>query len=262
MNSKKLWHSFAVILTYLLIVSLIATGSSLLFKNFKAPWGVPFGVGVGLWIASLVFCLARDQHISFIPLSLLTNALGAGLFIAAFIVGKNITLDFAALPILALTIAALYLFLMMLLSVPNLKYKIWYVVICFVLWMTGSIFLGSWLCPHILRFSALQTPNELDIFLVFFFILLGFLSLGSLLPADDFSELLGVMVIPALVATFLILFIVLLCLAGCDDCDCGDGCGECCDCGDCSGGQYNSTAYGKRSKNVQTMASMSEPHRM
>lgn len=257
MNSKKLWHSFAVILTYLLLASLIATGGSRLCDLLHAKWGVPFGVGVALWIASLVFYLARDQHVSFISLSLFTNALGAGLFIAAFIVGKSIALDFALLPILALSISALYLFLMMLLSVPKLKHKIWYVVICFVLWMTGSIFFGSWLCPHILRLSALQTPNESDVFLVFFFILLGFLSLGSLLPADNFFELLGAMVIPALVATFFILVIVLLCLAGCDDCDCGDGCGECCDCGDCSGGQYNSTAYGKRSK-TQTMAGMSE----
>ncbi len=261
MNSKKLWQAFSLIFTYLLLASFLAYGSATLSASLGWQWGASFGIGVVFWVLSLVFfiLLTNKDLFVFAVLALLCNAIGAGLFIGAFIVGKNIPLNFGSLITLAFMVAGCYLLLMALLTVPKLKYRIWYVVVCYIIWIVGSIFLARWLLPLLLQAFGLRQPPETGMFLLFFFLLLGFLALGSLIPADDFTELLKATVTPALVATFLLLVIVLLCLAGCDDCDCGDGCDGCCDCGDCSGGRYNSTGYGKRKPTAIRMSELSGP---
>ena len=153
-------------------------------------------------------------------------------------------------------IAALYLILMLLLTIPHLKDLGWYVAICYVVWMTGSVLLGVFVFPHIFEALHLPLTAEFGMFLLFFFLLLGFLALGSLMPADGFFDLLRVCVLPSLIATFFILFVVLAALTECDDCDCG---GDCCNCEPCSCADAAPTQYGKRSPSSQTMSSMSNP---
>ena len=260
MNSKKLWQAFSLIFTYLLLASFLAYGSATLSASLGWQWGASFGIGVVFWVLSLVFfiLLTNKDLFVFAVLALLCNAIGAGLFIGAFAVGKNIPLDLGALPTIGGSVAVCYLLLMALLTVPKLKNKIWYVTVCYVLWMIVSIFLARWLLPLLLQAFGLHQPPETGMFLLFFFLLLGFFALGSLFPVDDLTELLKATVTPVLIATFLLLVIVLLCLAGCDDCDCGDGCDGCCDCGDCSGGQYNATGYGKRKPPSVRMSELSD----
>lgn len=255
MNSKKLWQAFAAIFLYLLFTSFLATGSVRLFRMFGSKWGVPFAMGCVFWIFSLIFCLAREKSFLFTPLALVFNAVGAGLFIGAYALGEKISLAWQTLPLIAIFIAATYLLLMLLLSVPVLKRKIWYVIIVFVLSVTASVLLSVYLFPVLLTGAGMDLPKKFGLLLAFFLLLFGFLALGSLAPVDDFTELLTAIVAPALIATFFILIIVLLCLGGCDDCDCGDGCDGCCDCGDCSGGQYNSTSYGKKHKTTMSQIS-------
>ena len=258
MNSKKLWTAFAVIFLYLLLTGLIAAGSALLFQQLAWKWGVPFALGCVFWVGSLLLCILREKAFLFSPFALLTNALGAGFCIGAYVLGEKISFDWKILPLIAFTVSATYLLLMVFLSVPKLKQKIWYVIVSYVLWMTGSVFLCLWLCPLLLQRVGLALPPKMGMLLFFFLLLLGFLALGSVSPVDDFEELLTAIIIPALIATFFILVIVLLCLGGCDDCSC-DGCEGCCDCGDCSGGQYNSTSYGKHRKTTMSEMSGSPP---
>ena len=261
MNSSKLWHSFALILTYLLFTALIAAVGSSFFENINAHWGFPIGIGAAFWIASLILWFQHEKHNLFIVFALLTNGIGAGFSIAAYIVGMAIEIKLPFLLAFAAMIAGLYLILMLLLTIPYLKDLVWYVAVCYIVWMTGSVLLGVFVFPHIFEALQLPLPAEFGIFLLFFFLLLGFLALGTLMPVDRFFDLIRNTILPALVATFFIIIIVLLCLAGCDDCDCGDSCGDCCGCdgGDCSGGKYNSTGYGKRTQSSQTMSSMSNP---
>lgn len=261
MNSSKLWHSFALICTYLLFTALIANIGSLCFQNVEAHWGILLGIGIVFWGLSLIFVAQGEKHKLFLIFALIANVIGAGSAIAAYIVGMAIEITILALFALAIMIAFLYLFLMLLLTVPNLKYAIWYVVICYIVWMTGSVLLGVFVFPHIFEALHLPLPAEFGMFLLFFFLLLGFLALGTMFPVEEFFDLIRNTILPALAATFLIIIIVLLCLAGCDDCDCGDSCGDCCGCdgGDCSSGKYNSTGYGKKSPSSQTMSSMSNP---
>ena len=258
MNSTKLWHSFAVILTYLVFAAFIATGVNVLFQNLHIHWGFPFRIGAALWIASLILWFQHEKHNMFIILALLTNAIGAGFAIAAFAVGKALELSFFALPALAAMIAALYLILMLLLTIPYLKDFVWYVAVCYIVWMAGSVLLGIFVFPHIFRAFQLATPAEFGIFLTFFFLLLGFLAVGTVIPVDDFFDFLRALLLPSLIATFLILFIVLLGLSQGECCD-GAECGDCCDCGGGSNSKSNPTGYRKKSHSSQTMSSMSNP---
>ena len=259
MNNKKLWHSFAVILTYLIFTAFVATGVNTLFQNFHVHWGFPFGIGVAFWIASLILWFQHEKHAIFIILALLTNAIGAGFAIAAFAVGKAIELSFFALPVLATMIAALYLILILLLTIPNLKDMIWYLIVCYVVWMAGSVLLGIFIFPHIFEVLHFSVPTEFGIFLTFFFLLLGFLAVGTIIPVDDFFGLLHMLIVPALIATFLIFVIVLAVLTECDSCDCG---GECCDGCGCGNDRYRSstpTQYMGKPRVHKTMSSMSNP---
>ena len=250
MNSKKLWASFALIFIYLLLAALVASGSASLLLRIAWKWGVPFAFGCVFWVGSLVFFLYREKAFLFSPLSLASNAVGAGLLIGSYLVGKKIAVAWTVFAALSALIAATYLLLMLLLSVPVLKRKIWYVIVVFVLSVTASILLSVYLFPVLLTGAGMDLPKKLGLILAFFLLLYGALALGSVAPVEDFEELLTILIAPALIATFLLAIIVLLCLAGGDGCDCGDGCDSCCDCGDCSGGEYNSTSFGKRRKST------------
>ncbi len=255
MNNKKLWHTFGVIFFYMLFTALLALGCSALFRVFNATWLVPFIIGVVFWIASLVFLALREEHIACTFGALLCNVLGCGFFIGAFLIGKNITLPFLSLPLLSVFISLLFLLLMLLLT-PATHQKLWYVIPAYILWLTGSIFATVYLAPLLLETCNLAIPAETEMFLLFFLVIFGFLSLGAVFgSAEDFIELLQMLILPAICATFFILIIVLLCLLGCDDCECGDG--DCCDCCDCSGGELRSTTYGKKKRT--SMSKISSP---
>ena len=255
MNSKKLWHSFAVILTYLCLVAGIATLGSIFFQNVQSNWVVALIVGVGFW---LILCALHEKHVAFTILAFITNAVGAGFSIAAFVIGKSLSLSVFALPMLAVMVAFLYLLLMALLTVTPLKNFIWYVIVSSLVWITASVLVGVFLFPTFFGIFQIPLPNEFGLLLTFFFLLLGFLAMGTLFQAEDFFELLFHMIGPALIATFFIIVIVLLCLAGCDSCDCDGGCDGGCDCGSGQGGKYNPTTYGKK-RSSTTMSSYSNP---
>ena len=256
MNSKKLWTSFILIVIYLLLTAFVASGSANLFVTIGWKWGVPFAVGCIFWVLSLVLFLCREKAFLFSPFSLLSNAVGAGFFIGAYIIGKKLAFSWIALTALSFSVSLTYLVLMLFLSVPVIKRKIWYVIIAFALCVTASVFLSQFLFS---KGAGMHLPQKSGMFFFFFLFLYGMLALGSLAPVDNFEELLTFILIPSLVSTFFIAIIVLFCLAGDGDCDCGDGCEGCCDCGDCSGGEYNSTTYGKRRSTTMSQMSNTPP---
>lgn len=257
MNSSKLWHSFALICTYLLFTALIANIGSLCFQNVEAHWGFPIGIGAAFWIVSLILWCQHEKHNLFIVFALLTNGIGAGFSIAAYIVGTSIQITFPFLLALAAMIAALYLILMLLLTIPHLKDLGWYVAICYIVWMTGSVLLGVFVFPHIFEALHLPLTAEFGMFLLFFFLLLGFLALGTLLSADGLFDLLQVSILPSLIATFLLLVIILGVLTQGECGDCCE-CGEACNCGGGESGKKSSpTKYGGKRGFSQTMSSIS-----
>ena len=256
MNSKKMWHSFSIIASYLLLTALLSSSFGVLFKYLCTSWLLPFVIGVLFWIGSLIFSLFTEKRPHFSLFALPLNVFGASFAIAAYIVGANIALNICFLPTFALLLTLSYIIFIGMLSVPKLKYYVAYVVGAYLLWLTGVILLSIFVFPHIFSFLGISLPNTYGIFFTLFLILFGFLALGTVLPADSFLDLALKLILPSLVSTFLILLIVLLCLAGCDDCDC-DG-ADCCDC-DCSGGKYNPTSYNKKAQTNATMSTMANP---
>jgi len=256
MKSRKLWHSFAVIFGYLLLTALLSSAFGSLFKHFRANWIFPFAVGVLFWIGSLIFSLFTEKRPRFALFALPCNLFGASFAIAAYIVGENIAVDFRFLPVLILLLSVAYILFMGILSLPKLPYYVAYVAIGYLLWMTGLILASIYLFPTIFSLLGISLPISYGIFFAIFLTLFAFLAFGTLLPADGFLDLALKLILPSLASTFLVLLIVLLCLAGCDDCDC-DG-ADCCDC-DCSNGKYNATSYNKKTQTNATMSTMANP---
>ncbi|MBQ8374414.1 MAG: hypothetical protein IJX98_02430 [Clostridia bacterium] len=255
MNGKKMWHALGVIALYLCTAALTACLGAWIFSALRAPWGVPLGIGVAVWALSIVFFALREKSKAFQFCAVPLNALASGVLISAFIVGKALTVEPVSLLLLACFCALCYLFLMALLTVPRLSEKIWYQIVAFAVWMTGSVFLCIWLYPLLLGSLNLALP-ERETFLLFFLLLLGFLAFGSLLEAENFPALLLNLTAPAMIATCLIGLIVIAVLSGCDSFDCGD-CGGC-DGG--SGGTHNAKRYGGQSK-IKTMSDLANGDR-
>ena len=247
MKNLKLLHAFLLILVYLFICSVVTNLGGLLF--LKTPWWIPLTIGGVFWIFSLVFALLKEKHPLFSPLALLTNCIGASLSISAYLVGVGITLDFFLLPTMSVLLAVSYLILVALLSIPGLSERIWCVVLSFLFWFAGVILLCIFAFPPLFQALGFTLPEDFGMFFLFFLILLGGLSLGSLINVESFFELMQAVITPMLLASFFVFVIVLACLSGCDDCDCCD----CGDCGDFSRENYKANTYNK--KQGMTMSS-------
>ncbi|MBQ2740015.1 MAG: hypothetical protein IJF39_00140 [Clostridia bacterium] len=248
MNSAKLWHTFAIIVGYLCTVAFISCGIGAL-NLYHWHWGIPFGVGIALWIASILFYVLREKHSKFYIFPLPMSAIACGLLIGAFILGENCTVYLNTLVPLALLVSACYVLLMLLFTVQPLKHRIWYQVVCYILWLGSCIALTIFAVPTLLP----KLPQN-GMFLLFFLLLLGFLSLGSMIETEDFAELWTSITLPAFAATGIIGVIVLLVITdgdGCDACDCGDcGCSK-------EKGKHIGTGYTKKQKTTATMDSIS-----
>ncbi len=252
MKHQKLWHSFALIITYLPLTAVIAAAGGILFQG--TAWWIPFTVACILWVASLIFTALGTKHNGFLIGAFLSNALGAGVAISAYTVGIETQAGFAFLLTLAIMAALTFLVLILLLSLTSVS-MILYTVVSYLVWLAGAIAAAIFVFPTLIDLFGIALPERYDTYVFFFLLLLSFLGIGSLLSADDFFDLLGKMIIPLLVATFLLLVIVLVVFLECDDCGC-DGCGsgDCCDCSP----EHNPTNYRKRSS-TNTMSHMSAP---
>lgn len=251
MNSKKLWHSFALIFLYLVFTMFAAWIFASLFRALNAPWGIPIGIGIAVWVLALVFLIVHENHPVLARWALFLTALSCGFCIAAFLVGKGLSVSLLALLLLALLCAFCYLLLMALMSIPKASALLWYEILVFVLWLAGSVLLVVFTAQPLLAYFSLSLPEQ-GFMLAFALILLGFLAIGSMLDAESFSELLKMLAVPMLVATGLIALIVLLVLSGGDGCDCGD----CRDCSTGEGGKRKSTKhYTKKSVTTSDLLS-------
>ena len=255
MKSKKLWTAFAVISSYLILCALLIGLNAWVFRSVGAHgWGYPCGFGIALWIGSIVFFCARAKRKPFALFALICNALSSGLLISAYVIGTQTDVSLVSLLFLAAFVAVIYLLFMLLLSLP-VHNAVWYVIVAYVVWLSATVCAGIFLYPIIANAWGIL-PINYGMLLLFFLLIIGFLAFGSVLPVDNKNELLSALVIPSVIATCFIAVIVILVLSGGDGCDCGDAC----DCGDCSGGQYNSTSYGKKkTQPIQTMQTMSAP---
>ncbi len=249
MNSKKLWQAFFIIFAYLVFTAVISYAAARLAAVLSLPWGVPLGVGVALWVATLVLYLCREKVRFASFFALFVCMLGSSFLIAAYIVGTNSSISLVALLLTAVFCGACYPLYMLLLTAP-LKSRLWFVILSFILWIAGSVLLGVFLSPVLLQ--GLNLPADFGTFLLFFYLLLGSMAIGSVLPAEDFSDMAATLLAPALCATFFIGVIVVVALA------CGDS-GDCdCSCGDCFGdcGSFDGTSYKK--KQNTTMQKLSQ----
>lgn len=237
MNSKKLWHSFALLTIYLFIVAFGAYAFARFSTLCHAPWGIPFAFGVAIWIFAIVCLILREKADVFKTLCLPCTAFSCALWVAAYIVGKELTLSLSALLLFSALVSACYLLLMALLSIPTLSEYLWYQIVAFLVWLTVSVLVLVFLAGVWLELFGLQLP-EGWFFVTVFSILLGFLAFGGMLDAENFAELWQFTAVPMLVATGAVGLIVLLALAGGDSCDCGcDDCG----CGGEGGGKRKAT---------------------
>lgn len=250
MNQVKLWHTFGIIIGYLCLVALLACGVGAL-RAYSVPWGVPFGIGCGIWVAAILCLTQREKRRIFGILPLPMSATSCGLFVGAFILGKHLHIDINQLLVLALLVAACYLLLMLLLTITPLKDRIWYQIICFLVWLGASVTAMIFACNAL--FSDMQ---ERGMFLLFFLLLLGFLAAGSLIETEDFLALWHMLIVPAFIATGIVGILVLLAVSGGDGCD-GCDCGDCHDGCSCEGGKHDGTGYTKKQKSVTTMDSIS-----
>jgi len=249
MNNVKLWHTFGIIVGYFTLVAAVTYGVGLL-DTYAVGWGVPFGVGIAVWIGAVVLFFLREKKSAFSIFPLPMSAIACGLCFGAFILGQHLTVDINDLVIMAAIVAACYLLLMLLLTFTPLKNRAWYEIVCFVLWLAASITGSIFACN-----AALPSMPERGIFLLFFLLLLGLLSVGSLIETDDFAELWTMLIVPAFIATGAIAVIVLLIVSegdGCDSCDCGD----CTDGCSCENGNHNGTTYTKKQKHSTTMQNL------
>ena len=244
MKSKKIWHSFLLITAYLLTVSLLVYLSSLFFYKVKGDWGWPLGIGIVLWIGSGLLFFAKEKNKFAHPVSLILNALASGFLISTLAVKGQVFIPLLPLLLLSLSVGVTYLFLAALLTPNRLSEKIWYVVIVVILSLTASVFFVIYLYPLLLNALSIQPPFEQDLLFVLYLVIFAFLCVGSILPTYDTNDLFSKLVLPALIATFIVGIIVLIALSGGDNCDCGDSC----DCGDCglSDGKYSGTNYQKK----------------
>ena len=250
---KKLIHAFLLIFTYIFGSAILSYGCSVLFHALHAHWLVPFLIGIGFWITALVLWAMQKNTNVAITIAFLFAILACGFFIAAYIVGKHITLSFGAILIFGSLIPAYYLLLIALLSLKGYNRKAWYVLIAYVVFLLISIFLGAWACRALCAALNVVLPAETNMFFLFFYLLLGFLALGSILPVSDFKELALAVIAPALCATCIVGIIVLCALAGDGDCDCSG-----CDGGGCdSPADFDATTYKK--KKSSSMSKLSDP---
>ncbi len=244
MKSPKLWKSFLLIFTYLVVVALTATAGGILFVG--AAWWLPLTFGCVLWVASLVFVGLGQNRRPFLFPAFAANALGAGMAISAYTVGMGLTLSSTFLLMLAILSALSFAVLIFLLSLTSISMII-YTVVSYLVWLGGTIVCGIFLHPLLFNLLGITLPEQYTMYLILFLIIVGLLAIGALIPTENFWGVLQNLIIPALAATFSIIFIVLVCLAGCDDCGC-DGC-DCCDCGNGS----------KKKAKHDTMSHLSEP---
>ncbi len=246
MNSKKMWHALIALSGYLILTAAITVGIAKLFTIWNCKWGVPFSIGCVIWVISLILTLILIEKNSikesFALLLYPLNSIACGFLIAAYIIGKNDSVQFLSLVLMASLLACSYLLLMILFTIPSLKEKLWYQIVSYIIWFVGSIFLCVFLFNFLSTAFAIPIPQERDMLFIFFFIILFLLSIGTLFSTANFYELLSLMILPACIATFFIGVIILAALSGCDscDCDCGDSCGESCD---CNKGKHNATQY-------------------
>ena len=260
MLSKKLWHSFFMIFSYLLVAAGIAAAFSLLCKSWTERWWGLLIIGAVLWLLSAVLAVfaIKSPERTFLSIpALAVNAVGLGIFIATYAVGKSIVLSPLFFFALAVITALTYLLLMALFSIPTLKEYLWYTIVAYLVWLAGVICLGIFVFPYVITWLGIPLPEEFGAFVFFYLLTVGFLAIGSLLPADDFWGVTLELALPALVASFIVFIVVLLCLLGGDGCDC-DGC-DCCDGGDCSGGRYDPTEYERRSRYSRMMSDLANP---
>lgn len=248
MKHTKLWHSFISILGFFTLTALIAGGVNDL-SAYKVPWGFPFGVGAFVWIIAIVFYALREKSKFPVLFSLPAAAIACGLFIGSFLLGKHVSVKMGDLLLLSVVVSVCYLIWMGFMSVNTKKDRILYQVITFIAYMGISVAISILLSKQLL-------PNlkERGMLLLFFLLILAFLSAGSLLEAKGFQTLWSQLALPAFVATGIVAVIVIAILSEYDSCDCGD-------CGDgCSHekGNHNGASYTKKKQQPTTMDGISK----
>lgn len=256
MNSKKLWQAFALIFGYLFLSVVSCQAGVIFFNILHAKWGVALGFGIAFWVISLVFFLARKKGIGFVISALPFNAAACGLLISAFLIGKKIAISFPVLLLLGVSIACFYLLFMLFLSFP-LKTKGWYVSVALFTYLLIAVLLGAWLYPILANALNVTLPKDFEWILAFFYLLLGFLSFGSVTEAENLKELLLALIAPALCVTCLLgIAVVIIVAFGDSDCDC-----DCCDASDCCvlDKEYNGTTYAQRKNRKTSLSEMSNP---
>lgn len=255
MKSKKIWQAFAVISGFVLLTGIFAwmTGKLFFLTGNKGQWWIPFAFGAVFMIVSIVFSFLRERLPRFSWLSLLANAIACGLFIGAFLTGKSVNPSLWKTAVSAIAPAVFFLVLLLLLSVPSLKDKKWYIIVSFLIWLI-AMFGGGFL---IWKYFLPGFSSDAYLCFAMFSIAVSGLALGALLSADSFWELLYGMVTPSTVCIGFVAIIVLIALACGDggDCDCGDC--DCCDSCDCSPG-YGGGSGSKKPKHT-TMGDLGGP---
>ncbi len=245
MKTPKLWKSFFLIFLYLVAVALTATAGGALFAG--TPWQAPLISGGALWLFSLVFVGLGQKRKPFLLGAFAANALGAGLAISAYTVGKALLLSPTLLLALAVLLALSFLALVLLLSISSISMII-YTVFSYLVWLGVTIVCGIFLYPLLFKLLGIALPEQYTTYLIFFLIIVGLLAVGALIPTENFWGVAQNLIVPALAATFTVLLLALLCLGEGDGCDCSGG-DNCCDCG---GGSDKNT---KR----DTMSHLTEP---
>lgn len=248
MKSKKMWQAFAVICGFMLLAASIAWTVRAIFPDYtgdKSRWGIPFGIGVVFMIASIILSAIRGRLPRSAWAALLFNSIACGLFVGAYLIGKGLGPLYGEIVAAALAPAAFFLVLMAALSVPKLKEKRWYIILCSILWV-AALFGGGVAAWGFVPIGGNRWVPY--ICLLLFSIAVTGLALGALLSADSLWELLYGMVTPSTVCLGFIAVIVLVALACGDggDCDCGGGCCDGCDC---------SPGYGSGKKTKRTTMS-------
>lgn len=214
---KPIYISLFAIISLILFAFATTVASMIMNKWFGIL------VGIGLMIVAIPIHLLGDRNKSFYIVSLILNVIGMGFIASAYYIQKGVSANIESFLLASVFPLSITLLCSIIISVSkNTTTEI-------VTWIIASILDLAIIITSIVFWS--KRGGEYYSFSVFACIVVAFFLVSIIAIVDDNERETLKYVSTCSFGSLLGVFVVVLCLLGCDDCDCD--CGGCdgCDCG-------------------------------